>query len=155
MYLTLPPPKLVNTIAKNIPPPPVKIDIIQNHILSLTNVVQALWETFFLTIHKHHIKLNTRRTVRTQVTWIDCGVEIKYISLTDHHQRLHGNEPEINLVRLPVRQHEHLLQFYEIRFPGTSASANIPSSDALDFLAPEAASGITSIECSCMIVSRY
>ena len=59
--------KLGNTITTNLLLRSVKINIIQNHILLLTNMVQVQGqrETIHLTINKRHRQVKTRITVRT------------------------------------------------------------------------------------------
>ena len=54
--------------------------------------------------------------MRRRIPCPDCGVELAARSMTAHHRRLHGTEPEIEWDQLPVIQTEHLPLMYEFRF---------------------------------------
>ena len=51
----------------------------------------------------------------------DFGLEIKLGYLPDHRRRLYGTKPVIDWERLPLRQHKHLPQVYEISFHRSSS----------------------------------
>ena len=56
----------------------------------------------------------------------DCGVELAARSMTGHHRRLHGTEPDIDGDKLPFIQTEHLPLMYEFSFLTNIQSCQCP-----------------------------
>ena len=47
---------------------------------------------------------------RIKMPCLACGVDMKMGSMTDHCQKIHGTDTDIDLYRPLVNQHEHLPQ---------------------------------------------
>ena len=55
--------------------------------------------------------------IQRRIPYPECGVHITMVSMTAHRRRMHGTEPAINCICLPVSQTVHQPQVYNVRFP--------------------------------------
>ena len=54
--------------------------------------------------------------LQRRISCPECGVELTAGSMTAHRRCMHGTDPVINWIRLPVSQTEHQPQVYNVIF---------------------------------------
>ena len=69
---------------------------------------------------------NYLERLRRRMLCPDCGVEMMEIYLKYHRRKLYGTNPKIDWDRIPVSQHKHLPQVYEIILPRDSIKCQCP-----------------------------
>ena len=80
----------------------------------IRDVVRGIWPA------QYREGSNLLGAAEDKTPFPDCIVEMMAGSMTDHRLQLHGTEPYIDWGRLPVSQHDHLPQVYELSFSNTT-----------------------------------